>query len=100
MPPSKNFSLERVAELARIAINDAEKPILQKELEQVLDFFEVLEELDLGKVEPFFGMTPSTNDTHQPMRDDETVDSFDRETILKNAPESDGEFYHVPPVFE
>ena len=45
--------------------------------------------------EPFYGATESTN----AVRTDDVVASFEREKILENAPDSDGEFYRVPPVF-
>lgn len=99
MPPSEEFSIDRLVDLARIEIPDSDRQKVQDELSQVLQFINVIEELDLENVEPFFGMV--TNESQQqPQRSDQRQHSIDRKTILKNAPDSDGEFYRVPPVFE
>lgn len=98
MPPAEEFSLDRLSELARIDIPEADRQKVQVELSQMLEFVNVLEELDLEDVQPFFGM--NADNDHRPVRDDQQQDSFAREDILKNAPDSDGECYRVPPVFE
>ena len=55
-----------------------------------------LEQVDLpDDVTPFFGAIESVN----AIREDQLQTSVPRERILDNAPESDGEFYLVPPVF-
>ena len=63
----------------------------------ILNFVQQLEAVELpADVEPFFGAVESVN----AIRDDENKPSTDRETILQNAPDSNGEFYQVPPVFK
>ncbi len=95
------FSIERIAELARLELTPESHAQSQLELQRILDFIEVLDELDLADVEPFFGTieTSQLNDVLS-TRDDEVWPSIPREEILSNAPDQDGEFYRVPPVFE
>ena len=101
MPSDKRFSIERIAELARLELNPDSNAQSQRELQRVLDFIAVLDELDLTDVEPFFGTIETPLLTEAPYsRDDEVRPSTSRESILGNAPDQDGAFYRVPPVFE
>ena len=97
MPSSERFSVERIAELARIDLSHDQVAQAQSELEQILDFVTILEELDLADVQPFFGITPSAS---LPLRDDDVGESTSLDEILLNAPDHDSQFYRVPPVFE
>ncbi len=101
MPPSDQFSIERVAELARIDIPQDESAQIQEQISKILEFVNVLDELELDQVQPFFGLDLAGTDAKlSPLREDSTRDSTSRETILQNAPKvGDGEFYQVPPVF-
>ena len=86
----------QVARLARIHLNSEEAEATQHQLSNILDYVAQLNQVKLPEnIEPFFGAAESVN----AVRNDEVGNSFDRESILKNAPDSDGEFYRVPPVF-
>ena len=101
MLADNRFSIEHIAELARIELTPDSIAQSQQELQRVLDFIAILDELELTDVEPFFGSIESPlmiAASH--MRNDEVQPSTPRESILGNAPDQDGEFYHVPPVFE
>ncbi len=108
MPPESSFSIERVCELARLEVDSDESRQIQQQIERILKFIAVLDELDLSAVEPFFGASgppskvASSSEivSQDPLRDDVVRPSTPRDTILKNAPHQDGQFYHVPPVFE
>jgi aspartyl-tRNA(Asn)/glutamyl-tRNA(Gln) amidotransferase subunit C len=68
-----------------------------EQLTRVLDYISQLDQVQLPKnAEPFFGAIESVN----AVREDVATASFPRETILHNAPDTDGEFYRVPPVFK
>lgn len=89
-------SAQKIASLARIELSDEEAAIAQGEFDRILEYIHQLDQVDIPDgTEPFFGATELTNAT----RDDVVRPSVDRELILKNAPDSDGEFYRVPPVF-
>jgi aspartyl-tRNA(Asn)/glutamyl-tRNA(Gln) amidotransferase subunit C len=89
-------TVNQVARLARIHLDDQQLTSSGEKLEQILEFVSQLEQVELPKdVEPFFGAIESVN----AIREDNLQTSVPRDKILDNAPESDGEFYLVPPVF-
>ena len=84
-----------VAKLARLHLPDDQADATQADLEKVLGYVQQLESVELPEdTEPFFGAIESVN----AIRTDEVLPSTNRETILDNAPDSDGEFYKVPKV--
>ena len=90
-------TVTQVAKLARIQLSDQQLSESAKQLADILDYIGQLEQVTLpDDVEPFFGAIESVN----AVRSDEVIASVDRDSILKNAPSSDGEFYVVPPVFK
>ena len=90
-------TVEQVAKLARIHLSPDQLDKASIQLAAIFEYVGQLEQVELpDDVEPFFGAIESVN----AIRDDLVKDSLDRETIFKNAPDSDGEFYSVPPVFK
>ncbi len=89
-------SAEKIASLACIELSPTDVPQIQSEFEKILAYIHLLDEVDIPEgTQPFYGATESTNAT----RPDVVTQSEPRESILKNAPDTDGEFYRVPPVF-
>lgn len=89
-------TVEQVARLARIHLSEQQLDVSSKQLGEILSFVGQLEQVQLpDDVEPFFGAIESVN----AIRVDQVLPSIDRDSILSNAPDSDGEFYSVPPVF-
>lgn len=87
----------QVARLARIHLSDAQADSLQQQLSHILHYVGQLNQVELpDEIEPFFGAVESVN----AIRPDTVNKSFDRELMLENAPDTDGEFYRVPPVFK
>jgi aspartyl-tRNA(Asn)/glutamyl-tRNA(Gln) amidotransferase subunit C len=84
-----------VARLARLDLEPGDVSTIPAELAQILDYLRQLDELDLTAVEPFFGTTEHANRT----RADRVTPGLPRDQVLHNAPDSDGEYYCVPPVF-
>ena len=102
MPEESGFSVEQISSLARIQLGQDQIETTRSDLQKLLKLVGVLNELELESIQPFFGSVniSSTGQIAEPVRPDETVDSISRDEILKNAPDSDGEFYLVPPVFD
>ena len=95
--PVEPKQVQQVAKLARVAISDESLAESAEQLNQILNYVQQLQAVELpADVKPFFGAIESVN----AIRADENKTSTDRETILGNAPDSDGEFYQVPPVFK
>lgn len=89
-------SAEKIASLARIELDPGDAPTIQAEFEKILAYIHQLDEVEIPEgTEPFYGATESTNAS----REDVVSESAPRDSILQNAPDTDGEFYLVPPVF-
>ncbi len=89
-------TVKRVANLARIAVSEAEAEQLQEKLNGILGFVEQLNEVDVEGVEP---MT-SVVDFAMKKRVDKITDGDKADDIIANAPESDDHFFMVPKVIE
>lgn len=86
--------VKHVANLARLAITEAEADKLTKQLDAIITFAEQLNELDTENVEP----TSHVLDIKNILREDVPEQGLPREEVLKNAPEvMDGQF-KVPPI--
>ncbi len=92
----KQTTVNQVAKLARIHLVEQQIESSAEKLAQILGYIGQLDEVELPEdVTPFFGAIESVN----AIRDDQLQASVPRKEILDNAPDSDGEFYLVPPVF-
>jgi aspartyl-tRNA(Asn)/glutamyl-tRNA(Gln) amidotransferase subunit C len=89
-------TVRRIAHLARIAVPESEVAHLQGELNAMLAFVEQLQEVNVEGVEPMTSVTPMA----MKKRHDVVTDGNDAEAVLKNAPQSDDNFYLVPKVVE
>ena len=92
-----SLSLEdvnKIAALARIHIGDEERDALVGELNNIIDWVEMLSEVDTDGVAP---MT-TVADMQVLMREDLVSDGDSSENVLGNAPDRQGDFYAVPKV--
>jgi aspartyl-tRNA(Asn)/glutamyl-tRNA(Gln) amidotransferase subunit C len=64
------------------------------QLSSILDYFEQLSELDTSNVPPTTRAIEISNIT----RPDELVPFPEREALLQEAPEQDGDFFRVPQI--
>ncbi len=94
MSPLSHDEIRKLAQLARLELSVAEAAELAPQFAKVLEFVEQLDQLDTKNVDP---MTTAL-DVINRWADDIPVESLSREAALSNAPESDGEFFLVPPV--
>ncbi|MGE4443121.1 MAG: Asp-tRNA(Asn)/Glu-tRNA(Gln) amidotransferase subunit GatC [Desulfomicrobium sp.] len=83
-----------IATLARLEISPEQAVSLSAQMDDILGYMDKLNELDTGMVEPMY--TP----VDQPgfLRPDEVKKELSRADILRNAPESDGEYFIVPRI--
>ena len=86
--------IDRVAALAKLEFSQAEKERLLAELNVMLAHIDTLGGADTSGVEPM--VTPF--DAEPRLRDDEARLSPPRGEMLKNAPETDGVYFRVPPA--
>src|SRR6476660_7319872 len=91
-----------VADLANLELTDQERRRMLKDLNSILDYIDRLNELDTSNVPP---MTQVLVESGQPvgkpaLRDDVSSPSLLHTDAMKNAPETDGDFFKVPKVIE
>lgn len=88
--------IESVAILAQLDLNQEEKEGAKKDMEDMLDYIDKLEELDTEGVAPMSHVFP----LHNVFREDVAVHGNDREELLKNAPKQKDGAYQVPKTVE
>ena len=89
-------TVEKVANLARLELAEDEKQELIKDMSQILDFMDKLNEIDTTGVEPLVYM----NDEVNVYREDVIKQEITTEEGLKNAPKHTDEYFLVPKVIE
>lgn len=85
-----------IARLARVGLSEEDVACFQEQLSQILDYFQVLEELDTSEVPPTSHVLPLEN----VMREDEPSAPMPAEEALANAPQREGDFFKVRAVLE
>ncbi|TRO95603.1 Asp-tRNA(Asn)/Glu-tRNA(Gln) amidotransferase subunit GatC [Glycocaulis profundi] len=88
--------VRRIARLARIAEPSDRIAQLTEELNGILDWVEMLGEVDVQGVEPL----NTAVQTPLPLREDAVTDGGIVEDVLKNAPKSEEGFFVVPKSVE
>jgi aspartyl-tRNA(Asn)/glutamyl-tRNA(Gln) amidotransferase subunit C len=88
--------VEKLANLARLRFDDAEKAAIKNDLQKMIQFVEKLNELDSTGVEPLLHMSNNLNI----LRVDEVKGSISREEGLQNAAVHDDQFFKVPKVIK
>jgi len=86
----------KVASLARLSLTDQEIDEFGRQLTQILDYVEALDEVDVDQAEPM----PHAVDVRNVFRADERRDSLPRDAALSNAPKSDGSYFLVPQILD
>ena len=88
--------VRHVAELAKLALTDAEVTEYTEQLSAILDYADQLREIDTSDVPPTPYVLPLSNI----MREDEPAPCLTNQEALANAPDSDNGFFRVRAVFE
>ena len=86
--------VKQIAKLAAIELTSAEVEEFTSNLDSILKYIEVMNEVDVKKVAPT-SHVPGINNA---LRDDVLRDSLNREKVLSNAPQSMGSSFKVPRV--
>ncbi len=92
----KKEDVIKVAQLAKLKLKEEEIELFSKQLPQIVNFVEKLNELDTENVKPFYELIDKTT----PMREDIPENGLSQEEALSNAPEAEDGFFVVPRVVE
>jgi aspartyl-tRNA(Asn)/glutamyl-tRNA(Gln) amidotransferase subunit C len=86
--------VRHVAKLARLELPEEQLAKLTGQLESILHYIEKIGQADMKGVEPMAHALPVKN----VLREDVAEPGLPLETVLQNAPETDGPFFKVPKV--
>lgn len=89
-------TIEYVGILAKLELSEEEKESAKKDMGDMLDYIDKLNELDTTGVEPMSHVFPVNN----VFREDVVVNGDDSENMLRNAPEVKEKSYMVPKTVE
>lgn len=97
-----------VADLANLELTDQERQRMLKDLNSILDYIDRLNELDTSNVPPMaqisgkFGQADvkPVDGAVPAWREDTPRPSLPHADAMKNAPQTDGDFFKVPKVIE
>jgi aspartyl-tRNA(Asn)/glutamyl-tRNA(Gln) amidotransferase subunit C len=92
--------VDRVAELAHLELTQEESAGMLHDLNAILDYVAELGELNTSGVVPLAQVTELMDASPAELRSDVLKPSLNRDTVLSQAPESDGAFFKVPKVIE
>ena len=85
-----------IALLARLGLTETDVERFSEQLSNILENFEVLEQVDTSGVPP----TAQSITLQNVMKDDEASTSLSPPEILDNAPKREGDFFRVRAVLE
>jgi aspartyl-tRNA(Asn)/glutamyl-tRNA(Gln) amidotransferase subunit C len=89
-------TVEYVANLSRIELQEEELSKLSRQLETILGFIDTLSAVDVTNIVP----TDHILSLNNAWRGDEPRESLPIDKTLSNAPQKDGRFFVVPKVIE
>ena len=95
-PQLSAADVRAIADLARLELNDADVARYQRQLSDILDYFQKLQELDTSHIDPTSSVLPLKN----VMRADEVGPPLPVADVVANAPDSDGEQFSVRAVLD
>jgi aspartyl-tRNA(Asn)/glutamyl-tRNA(Gln) amidotransferase subunit C len=88
--------VEHIALLARLGLSEEEIERFREQLSNILENFEVLQEIDTTDVQP----TAHVIALESVVRDDEILPSWPQKEILENAPQAEDGYFRVRAVLE
>ncbi len=86
--------VRRLARLARLRFSDEEEVRLASEMTTILDYMDLLREVDTTGVEPLHHV----HDLENVFRADVPTPRITRDEALESAPDTDGTYFRVPKV--
>jgi aspartyl-tRNA(Asn)/glutamyl-tRNA(Gln) amidotransferase subunit C len=93
MPKATVETVDHVARLARLSLSETERTLFARQLDQILEYAESIQALDLQEVEPM-----SHALTTGSFREDEPRECLARDRILESAPDPGNGLFRVPRV--
>ena len=83
--------IEYVSNLSKLYLTDEEKITTHRDMDRMLKFFDIMDEIDTDNIKPLTHLL----DEYNMMREDNVI-IYDREQLLELAPDRVDEYYVVP----
>jgi aspartyl-tRNA(Asn)/glutamyl-tRNA(Gln) amidotransferase subunit C len=84
--------INKLSDLAKLNFSENEKVNLEKDMNQIISFFEKMNEVNTDNIEPLIFMTDEINI----LRSDEPKRVITHHEALLNAPAKDSDYFKVP----
>jgi len=91
-PKISMAELEHIAKLARINLSESEKTTFLPQLESVLNYLDILNQVNTDNIEPTFRV----NEQKNVLREDIVKDSLSQTEALSAAPKTQDGYFVVP----
>lgn len=88
--------VENIAELAKLELTDEEIELFREQLSEVLDYADMLNQLNTDDIAPTASVLPITN----AFREDVVVHGLTPDQALANAPDKEAQQFRVDAVLE
>lgn len=88
--------LDKIANLARLELSEQDAEKMMQDMTTIIDWMEKLNEVNTDGVQPLTSMSHEVN----MLREDEVKNQLDHQSVLKNAPQKDLDYFHVPKVLD
>ena len=85
-----------VANLAKLKLSNEETQNLAADMNKILEYMELLNEVDTSDVEPLEHVV----EMESRLRSDIAKEPISHQDALKNAPDADSDYFRVPRVIE
>ena len=89
-------NLKKISHLARLEFDENSAEKMTKDMTQILNWVEQLNEVDTENIEPLTTMSTEVN----VLREDVVGVHLSHTQGLKNAPQKDSDYFRVPKVIE
>ncbi len=86
--------VEHLAELARLNLSEEQKKLMKKDMQEILDYMTLLDEVDVSGVDPMY--TPISNEA--PLRKDEPKPFENVDGLRSNFPKEKDGHIEVPGI--
>ncbi len=91
-----NKTVETISYLARLELDKDKKEKITKDLENIINFVDELQDLNTEDIAPLSNPLEKV----APKREDSVTSKSRKEVFLSNSPESDQDYFMVPKVVE
>ena len=84
--------VKKIAELSRLSLTNEELKKRTKDMNNILDYMDTLNEIDTENVEELYNV----HDMNNSLREDNYQSSLDKKDVLANSPNSNSDYIEVP----